>query len=113
VQQVIEHGAHPAAGRLDPPGVLASGVVEQVAVLLDQGFGEPAYPPQRGAQVVGDRVGEGRQVLVGPLQVYGALLHPLFQARVQGLDLRDLPERLAFGLLAGRDVPVDLHESQQ
>jgi hypothetical protein len=69
--------------------------------------------PQRGPQVMSGRVGKGRQVLVGPFQVHGALPHPLFQGGIRGPDLPGPPERLAFGVFAGRDVPVDLQESKQ
>jgi hypothetical protein len=45
LQHVIEHVGHVPAGSLDAAGVPASRFVEPVAVLLGQGFGEPAYPP--------------------------------------------------------------------
>ena len=63
-EQVIDECAHPLGGRLDPLHVPAAGFVETVAVVLRQRFAVPAQRPQRGAQIMGDRVGERLQVLV-------------------------------------------------
>src|ERR1700722_5343222 len=63
-QQVIDELAHPLGGGLDPVGVPAAGAVETVAVVLDQRLAVPAQRPQRGPQVMSDRVGERLQVLV-------------------------------------------------
>jgi hypothetical protein len=95
MQQVIEHGAHARAACLDAPGVLAACFVEPVAVVLREDFGEPAYPSQRGSQVMSDRVGEGLQVLVSPLQVNGAIPDLLFQVRVQRAYLLPCPAQTA------------------
>jgi hypothetical protein len=113
VQQVIEQGTHMLGRLLDELGVSAARLLQPVAVLLDQDFGEPAQRAQWGPQVMSGRVGKGGQVLVGPFQVHGALPHPLSQGGVQGPDLPVPPERLAFGVLTGGDVPVDLQETQQ
>ena len=67
LQQAIDQGGHARAACLDARGEVAAGFVEPVTVVLHQGLGEPAYPPQRGPQVVGDGIGEGRQVPIGPL----------------------------------------------
>jgi hypothetical protein len=79
VGEAVEHRVHVRGGGLDAPGVAAACIAERVAVLLGQDFREPAHGPERGAQVVGDGVGEGGQVLVGHLEVCGALLHLPFQ----------------------------------
>jgi hypothetical protein len=86
MQQVIDEIGHPRARRLDAPGVLAAVFLQTVAVLLYQECAESAQPAQRGAQVVGDRVGESLQLLVRPFQVSRALLDADFEFGVECPD---------------------------
>ena len=86
-KQVIDECAHPLGTRLDPLHVPAAGFVETVAVVLRQRFAVPAQRPQRGTQVVGDRVGERLQVLVRRHQLSRTLLDAGLEFRVERLDL--------------------------
>ena len=68
VQEIFDQLGHPPAGALDPFGVVLAFLAELGPVVLHQGGTEAGQRSQRGSQVMGDRVGEGLQVLVGPLQ---------------------------------------------
>ena len=63
---------HPLGGGVDPLGIAPAGLAENIPVIFEQGGTEAAQRSQRGAQVMGDRVGERLQVPVGPLKV----VHP-------------------------------------
>ena len=86
-KQVIDECAHPLGGRLDPFHVPAAGFAETVAVLLRQRFAVSAQRPQRGAQIMGGRVGERLQVLVRHHQFSRTLLDAGLEFRVEHLDL--------------------------
>ena len=69
-------------------------------VFLVQDAREAVDGPQRRPQVVGDRVAERLQLLVGCLQLGGALQYPLFEFFVQTADL--VFGELDLGDVAGR-----------
>ena len=63
-------------------------VVELVAVVLEQRLAEAVDAAQRRAQVVGDRIAERLELLVGGLQLGRALDDPLLELGVEPPDLR-------------------------
>lgn len=69
VKQVVDELRHLIAGAPDAPGVAVTGLAEGVGVVLKQCGAETANRSQRSAQVVGDRVREALQVLVGPFEI--------------------------------------------
>ena len=66
------HSGHPAAFSVQPG-----------AVILLEYARKTLYRPQRGPQVVGNRIGESLQFLVGLLQLRGARRHARFQRAVE------------------------------
>ena len=71
---------HLLARRVDPAEVTAAGLVQAVAVVLEQRIAVPAQRPQRGAQVMGDRVAERLQAAVRLLQFGRALRDTGFES---------------------------------
>jgi len=74
VQEGSDELAHLLAGGLDLLSAGPGRVAEGRTVLFQQDGAVVVHGSQGGAQVVGDRVGEGLQVLVGLLQLVGVLV---------------------------------------
>ena len=87
-QQVIDERGHPLTRRLDAAGVAAAGLIQPVTVVLHQRITETAQRPQRGPQVMGDRIGERLQILVHPLQFGRPPRDPDLEFGVQRPHLR-------------------------
>ena len=72
LHQVIDQLRHLITGGDDPLGVTAAFLVENLPVVFQQGPAVAAERPQRGTQVVGNRVDETLQILIRTAGV----LHP-------------------------------------
>jgi hypothetical protein len=68
-QQVVDERRHMFRGGDDSLRVAPAILAENGAVIFQQGGTETAHRPERGAQVVGDRVRETLQVPVGRIEV--------------------------------------------
>src|SRR5918997_106833 len=112
VEQVVYEGGHAPAGGPHPAEVAAGLLVEPPGVVLQEYLGEALDAPQGSPKVVGDRVGEGLELLVGRLQLPVGLLEVavgVLQLPVGGLELR----ADALGLEAAvREHPGDAEEHQ-
>ena len=72
LQQVVNQLPHLLTDGDDPLGITAAFLAENPPVLLKQELAVTAERPQRGTQVVGNRIDETLQALTGTLEV----LHP-------------------------------------
>ncbi len=103
-QQAIDQLAHVARRVADGGEVARGGLVALQAQVFFQQTHEAGDVPQRRAQVVRDRVGEGLEVAIGRQQLLGALDDALFQLVV------DVAHEVV-ELLRVRHVAVDLGEA--
>ena len=87
IEQVVDKLGHPAAGGLHAVQVVQRFLVEQVAVIFQQGLAKALDAAQRGAQVVRDGIRERFQLAVGGGQLLGALQDAPFQSLVELGDL--------------------------
>src|SRR5712691_11918674 len=69
MQEIVDERRHVLAGDLDPFSITTSNLAEGVPEILEQRRTVAGQCPERGAQVVGERIGERLQVLVGALKI--------------------------------------------
>ena len=72
LQQVIDQLRHLLTGGDDPLGITAAFLAENPPVVFQQGPAVTAERPQRGTQIMGNRIDEALQILMRTLEV----LHP-------------------------------------
>ena len=88
LEQVVNQLVHALGGLAGAAEEVLSLRIKLAGVALQQHLAEPANAAERRAQIVGDGVGEGLQLLVGRLQLRRALLHPPLQLGVQPADFQ-------------------------
>jgi hypothetical protein len=100
VQQVIYQKTHAARAFADALQMMLALGRDLRTEFLQQNLGKSANMPQRGPQVVGDRISERFQFPVRGFQLSRALFYSLFQFIV---ELANFPLRfLPLGNIAGR-----------
>ncbi|EWS64465.1 hypothetical protein Y695_02289 [Hydrogenophaga sp. T4] len=97
VQERVDQRAHALARGHDPVDQIDAVGTQFAGVFPDQFLAEPDDDPDRGAQVVSNRIAEGFELFEALFELRGALGHQALQAVVEQLQ----PE---FAVLAFRDV---------
>ena len=105
-EQVVDQLAHAMHGGAHPAQQLLGLVVQVVAVVGAEDGAVAFDGAQRRAQVVGDRIAEGFELVEGCAQLRGALGHPPFEFKVEALD--GLFGKLAFGQVGAHADDVGL-----
>src|SRR5712692_4797149 len=72
-KQAIDQLGQPLAGTADTVQVVAAFVVQTIAIVLEQHLTETVHAAQGRTEIVGHRVTEGLQLLVGGFELGGAL----------------------------------------
>ena len=87
VEEIVDEAAHfPGVftdDRADAPAL----VVKARSIVLGQDAGESVDGTERRPQIVGDRIGESLEFLVGLFELLGALRHALLQLGIQAAGL--------------------------
>ena len=92
-ENVINQVAHALAGATNALEVILTGLIQPIGIVLQHGLAEAIDAPERGAQVVRDRVAERLQLLVRGPQLRGLLAEILVEPRdllLVALALADL-----------------------
>src|SRR5437867_4808637 len=100
LEQVVYELRHALARHAHAGDILLSLIVQLSGIILEQRLRETVDSPQRGPQIVRDRVAEGFELFICHLELRGALTDPLLQFGIQ-------PPDLLLGVFAFGDVDAD------
>ena len=104
LQQIVDEKSHALRFGANAIQILVRVSVERGPVVFQQRQAPAVDPTQRRAKIVRHRIGEGFQLLVGGLELDGAVLNALFQLPVE------LPDFLLRALFL-RDIPLHFQHS--
>ena len=86
LQHIIDEQSHALGFRANAHQVLTPSVIKLVAAILQQGVAPTVNSAQGSAQVMGNGVGKGFELLVGDFQLGSAAMDALFQLGVEQAD---------------------------
>ena len=105
LQQIVYELPHAPCARRDPPEKALALFIQHVFIILQQCLAETVNPPERGAQVVRNRIGKSFEFPVGGFELSRAFNNAPFELPIELLDF--FLGSFAFGNIAGRGKDPD------